>query len=124
VPRVLVIEDEAVVRSVIRRILLEGGHEVIEADTTRSGLEAACSVEADVVLGDLCLGVEDGIGAMAAIRRARPEIPLIAVSGSPLEEIRDQLNAAGLQQSVWCLAKPFCPESLIGVVRQALTPPA
>jgi CheY-like chemotaxis protein len=121
---VLLIEDEPVVRSIMRRILIEGGHDVTEADSTQSGLEAACFAEADVVLGDLCLGVEDGIGALAAIRRARPEIPLIAVSGSPLGDILDQLNAAGLQQSVWCLAKPFSRTSLMGVVRQALSPPA
>jgi CheY-like chemotaxis protein len=121
---VLLIEDEPVVRSIMRRILIEGGHDVTEADSTQSGLEAACFAEAEVVLGDLCLGVEDGIGALAAIRRARPEIPLIAVSGSPLGDILDQLNAAGLRQSVWCLAKPFSRTSLMGVVRQALSPPA
>ena len=117
--RVLVIEDEVVLRSIIRRVLLGASHDVIEVDTERSGFEDACSVPADVVLADICLGERDGIAVMAAIRRAQPGMPLIAVSGRPREEILDRLNAAGLQQSVWWLAKPFRHEELLDVVGKA-----
>jgi CheY-like chemotaxis protein len=120
VARVLVIEDEESVRSIIRRVLLERGHEVTEADTARSGLEAARSAQVDVVLGDVCLGGGDGIKVMADIRRAQPEMPLIAISGRIREEIVDELSAAGLLKSVWCLEKPFTHEDLIEAVRQAL----
>ena len=125
--RVLVIEDEPSVQWIIRRVLTEGGHEVIEADTTRAGLDAACAVPADVVLGDVCLGRRDGISVMAAIRHARPTVPLVAVSGRDREEVLDRLNAAGLRQAVWCLQKPFNHHELLTTIRRALaeahTPP-
>ena len=124
VARVLVVEDEAVVRALIRRALLESGHEVIEADTARSALEVACSAPTDVVVGDVCLGRRDGISVMAAIRRAQPRMPLIAISGRTREEIVEGLSAAGLVDSVWCLPKPFRQEDLIEAVRQASATPA
>jgi two-component system nitrogen regulation response regulator GlnG len=124
VARVLVIEDEAALRSIMRRVLLEGSHEVIEVDTTRAGLEQACSTYADVVLGDLCLGMRDGAKVMAAIRHTQPGIALIAVSGLPRQEILDRMNAAGLRQSVWCLPKPFRHEDLVAIIGQALAPPS
>jgi CheY-like chemotaxis protein len=123
VPRVLVLEDDEVVRSIIRRMLLRGGYEIIEADTTRSGLEKTWSLEADVVLGDMCLGRRDGISVMAAIRHARPGMPLVAVSGRSEDEIWARFSAEGLRESVWCLPKPFTQDDLLGTLERALTPP-
>jgi DNA-binding response OmpR family regulator len=121
VASVLVIEDEASVRAIVRRILLEGGHEVIEAATTDTGLEAARTACVDVVIADLCLEGRDGIGLMAEIRRSRPEVPLIVVSGQDQAEIQARLAAEELRHSVWLLTKPFLNEQLLAAVREAST---
>jgi two-component system chemotaxis response regulator CheY len=120
VARVLVIEDEASVRAIIRRMLLEGGHEVIEAATAHTGFEAAWAGRVDVVIADVCLGEGDGIGVIADIRRVQPEVSLIVVSGRDRNEIQVRLAAAELRHSVWLLTKPFLHEQLLAAVREAL----
>jgi DNA-binding response OmpR family regulator len=119
VASVLVIEDEVSVRTIVRRILIESGHEVIEAATTDAGLAAARTMGVDMVVADICLEGQDGIGLMAEIRRSRPEVPLIVVSGQDQDEIQARLAAEELRRSVWLLAKPFLREQLLAAVREA-----
>jgi len=102
-------------------MLLEGGHDVFEADTAQSGVEMASSIAADVVLGDVTLGRRDGICVMAAIRRILPGMPLIAISGDTVQEIRDRMDAAGLEDSSWCLMKPLRHDELLGAIQEATT---
>jgi DNA-binding response OmpR family regulator len=118
--RVLVIEDEPAVRHLIGRTLLESGHEVIEAGTARAGLEAARSLQVEMVITDVCLAGSDGIEVMREVRRSYPEVPLIAVSGRDRRELEARLEAAQLRRSVWVVMKPFWREELLGAVREAL----
>jgi DNA-binding response OmpR family regulator len=118
--RILVIEDEPAARTLTRRMLVEGGHQVLEAGSARTGREALRGVPVDLVLTDICLGGEDGITTMAEIRCARPGLPLIAVSGGPSVEVDDRLDGAGLRTSVRSLAKPFTHDDLLAAVKAAL----
>lgn len=121
--RILVIEDEAALRSIMRRVLVGAGYEVVEAGAARAACEALRTIAIDLVLADLCLSgqVHEGLSAMAEIRRSHPRIPLIAMSGRHREEILERLDAMGLRDSVGVLTKPFAPEELLAVVRAALT---
>lgn len=122
--RILVIEDEAMLRSIMRRVLVGAGYEVVETAAARAACEALRTIAIDMVLADLCLGGQEheGIRAMAEIRRSHPRIPVIAVSGRHREEILERLDATGLRDSVGVLTKPFAPEELLAVVRAALAP--
>jgi len=118
--RILVIEDEPVIRAMTRRILVEAGHEVVETATARTGIEALRSVRVDLVLADIGLEGEDGVTAMARIRGSHPGLPLIAVSGCHRDDVSSQLEAAGLRTAVSWIAKPFAHNTLLAAVRSAL----
>jgi CheY-like chemotaxis protein len=118
--RILVIEDEPVIRAITRRILVEAGHEVVETATARTGIEALRSVRVDLVLADIGLQGEDGVTAMARIRGSHPGLPLIAVSGCHRDDVSSQLEAAGLRTAVSWIAKPFAHDALLAAVRSAL----
>jgi two-component system KDP operon response regulator KdpE len=116
----LLIEDEPAVRAMMRRTLLLGGHEVLEACSARTAFEALRTEKVDVILADLHLSDEDGIGVMLDIRRMHPAILLIAVSGSSKHDISERLEAAGLRRSVWWMVKPFVFGDLLALVDAAL----
>lgn len=118
--RILVIEDEPAIRAITRRMLVAGGYQVVEAGSAHTGCKALRDVAVDLVLTDVCLGDEDGIMTMAHIRRARPELPLIAVSGGARDEVSERLEDAGLRTAVRSLAKPYTCESLLALVEEAL----
>lgn len=118
--RVMVMEDEAAIRTILCRTLEEARHEVLEAETEWEALELCLSRRVDLAIVDIALGGQDGICAMAAIRRLRPGVPLIVVSGGDREAILDRIQAKGLGSGVWWLGKPFLQGELLRLIGRAL----
>jgi PAS domain S-box-containing protein len=108
---ILVVEDEVVVRALVREILEDQGYRVVEA---AGGREAVAVVEegrsVDLVLTDVVMPELGGIELAAEVGRLRPGVPVIAMSGSAGEE----------QGGVVFLQKPFTHETLTRAVRDAL----
>ncbi|MBV9577624.1 MAG: response regulator [Chloroflexi bacterium] len=113
--RVLLVEDEVLVRSVIADELREGGYEVIEAET---GDEAAQLIERewfDLLLTDVRLpGTLDGIDLAHRARSIRPQLPVLVVSGYA-EQISGRLTT--LRAPMAFLAKPFPMSRILASVR-------
>lgn len=118
--RVLVVEDEPVVRAVLRRILKEAGHDVVEADSEWSALESCLGRRIDLVILDVDLKGKDGIGAMAGIRQLQPDVPIIVVSGGDRGDILDRIESKRLGSRIWWLGQPFVREELLGMAVRAL----
>jgi two-component system cell cycle sensor histidine kinase/response regulator CckA len=120
--RILVVDDEAGVRSVARRCLRRGGYEVIEA---RDGLEALDVFEEheniDLVLLDLTMPRLDGMKTLSRLRARQPDLRVVLSSGFSEHEVTEQLGL--LQQQALFLPKPWTWEELLGVVGRALSEP-
>jgi CheY-like chemotaxis protein len=119
--RILVIEDDAMVRGILCRILRDAGHEVLDAENEPMGLALALEHKLEAVVMDVDLAGRDGIRAMAEIRRLQPEVPCVVVSGSDRGEILCRLEERNLRRRVWWLGKPFVRDELLSTVGQALT---
>jgi DNA-binding response OmpR family regulator len=119
VARVLVVEDEPDVRASLCRVLVNAGHDVLGTSDALSAFNLLRG--AQVVVGDVTLGGDDGIAMLLAIRLAFPRLPLIFISGLDRDEIADRLASSGLGSAVWLLAKPFVREELLSAVQAALT---
>lgn len=106
--RVLVIDDVASIRESLRISLEASGYTVEEAADGEAGLERLAATELDAVVTDLWMPHLDGIELLKRVRRERPELKVIVISGGgpamPLE-----LSATLAQ--VWgadaVLYKPF-----------------
>jgi PAS domain S-box-containing protein len=95
---ILVVEDEAAVRNTLRRQLETAGHRVIVADGGEEALRLVSSGEAiDVVLTDVVLGgAMDGIDLANAARRARPDLPVVFISGyTAVTEAQERIHQTG-----------------------------
>ena len=114
--RVLVIDDEALARELIRRILEKEGYEIAEAVNGEQGVESFKSRPCDLVITDLVMPVKDGINTILEIRQLVPDLPILAVSGGGAIAKERYLNAAGYIDGVTTLAKPFTRQQLVDAV--------
>ena len=81
--RILIIEDEAAIRRVLVKILSEESntYEVIEAEDGLVGTELIKNEDFDLVLCDIKMPKMDGVEVLEAIKKIKPEIPIVMISG-------------------------------------------
>ncbi len=117
--RILVIDDERQIRSLLRRLLEAAGHEVAEADEGRAGLRQLREASAGLVIADIFMEGMEGIETIRAIRREFPELPVIAVSGGGRTGA-DFLPVARALGAARTLHKPFEVDELLAAVAELL----
>lgn len=115
----LLVDDEAQVRELARRALEQSGFKVMTAGNGREAVELfAQHVQAvDAVIMDLLMPVMNGAAATAAIKRIRPDIPIVGASGFATDALIDEAKAAGITTF---LPKPFTVTILVEAVRAAM----
>jgi CheY-like chemotaxis protein len=104
--RVLVIDDEAAIRTAVRETLGDAGYAVAEACDGVEGVEALRSEPADAVVMDIYMPHQDGFETIRALRRVAPNVRIIAISGGCRGDF-DPLKAAELLGADRVLRKPF-----------------
>jgi PAS domain S-box-containing protein len=121
--RVLVVDDHAVNRELVRAILQPMGLVVSEAANGQEAVGIAAAEAFDLILMDLRMPVLDGVGAVAAIRRGtgpNAAVPIVAFSaGSEALDERHR-RAAGFDG---VLGKPMMPADLLNLVVRFLSEP-
>jgi CheY-like chemotaxis protein len=117
--KILVVDDEEVIRNNVRRLLELEGFAVICAAGGHEALEVAGSQLPDVVVCDLVMPDMDGYAVLRGLR-ARPEtaaIPFILLTASAGEGERDIALRAG---AAYYVTKPFDLKELLAAVRRAV----
>ncbi len=79
---VLLVDDDVVIRQLLRRCLERAGHRVAEAANGLEGLEAFDAESPHLVLTDIMMPCMNGLEMMVEMRRRRPGVPFIAMTGS------------------------------------------
>lgn len=119
-PAVLHVEDEPAIRALVRITLTRAGYRVLEAP---DGPDAVAALAADpgrvaAVLLDLNLPSMSGYAVLTELRRIRPGVPVILMSGST----EDGLDPDATEQPTLVLPKPFRGVDLTDAVRAVLPP--
>lgn len=114
--RILVVEDDAGLRDVLRTLLEAEGYRVIEAETAARALIEARSHKPDAVLADLGLPDRDGQIVIRRIREFSP-VPIIVLSARAMEADKVLALDGGADDYV---TKPFSSTELLARVRAAL----
>lgn len=123
--RVLVIDDERIVLDSITKIMTEENFEVDVTLSGREGIEWAISKKYDIVLTDLRMPDIGGMRVLRDIKRAKPAMPVVMITG--FGSVKSAVQAMKLGAAEY-LEKPFAPDDLVKVVQKALhiaatTPP-
>jgi two-component system nitrogen regulation response regulator NtrX len=94
--KVLVIDDEANVRTLTEMLLQHRGHEVLLADSGPKGLELYRREHPDVILLDLKMPEMDGVEVLIQIRRVDLKQPVIIVTGDSRPATEREVRALGV----------------------------
>jgi DNA-binding NarL/FixJ family response regulator len=114
--RLLIVDDHAVVRKGLAMVLrLEPDLEVVgEAENGKAGLAAAKSIDPDIALVDLVMPEMDGQEMALALRKSRPEIKILMLTGTEVDDRVYELVAAGIEGYV---LKNIEPGELVRAIR-------
>ncbi len=111
--RILLVEDDPAIRSLLLELLAEEGYDVYTAEDGQAGVRAARMNQPDLILMDLMLPVMDGMVATQQLKadQSTREIPIIAISaGTNLRIHASDLPADGV------VAKPFDLDTLLAAI--------
>jgi YesN/AraC family two-component response regulator len=118
VPRLLLVDDDELVRTTLTQILKNGGFLVATAASVNEALKLIASQTFDALLSDLHMpGAGDGLTVVSAMRHSNPKAVTIIFSGYP--EMKEAA-AAILMQADEILVKPMSPDVLIQTIKDRL----
>jgi DNA-binding response OmpR family regulator len=120
VARILVIDDDDSVRTMLRLTLAHFGHTVIEARNGREGLDLFRRAGADLVITDIVMPDTEGLEVVMDLRRNHPAVKIIAISGGGRGSAVDYLHMAKRMGAATVLAKPFTNDVLMAAVDELL----
>jgi DNA-binding response OmpR family regulator len=112
--RILLIDDDDSVRTMLHLTLAHFGHTVIEARNGKEGLELFEHANADLLITDIVMPEKEGLEVLMELRKRHPPVKIIAISGG------DYLHMAKLMGAAKVLAKPFSTDVLIAAIDELL----
>ena len=113
--KILVIDDEAIIRTSCERTLIPAGYEVKLAEGGKEGLEMLEKEEFGLVLLDLKMPDMDGVEVLNNIKAKWPDMKVVMVTGYSTVETAVQALRLGAFNY---LEKPFTPDSLLTAVKE------
>lgn len=118
-PKILIIEDEAAIRRVLGKILAEESDTYIveEAEDGQTGFEKIKNDDYDLVLCDIKMPKMDGVEVLEAVKKIKPEVPVVMISGHG--DLETAINTMRLGAFDY-ISKPPDLNRLLNTVRNAL----
>jgi CheY-like chemotaxis protein len=122
--RVLVIDDDREVRTVIQATLEHAGFEVHVVGDGRTGIELVKSENFDLLIVDVFMPGMDGFETIRLVRENKPELPIVVMSGQSFRSgpapPPDYLSMATKLGAVRSLCKPFRAPELLAMIAECL----
>jgi CheY-like chemotaxis protein len=119
--KILVIDDDVIVRKTIIRLLEDGGYKVLSAEDGLRGMAMFRSERPDLVITDIIMPEQEGIQTITEMRKAKPDAKIIVISGSGRIGNIDFLRIAQHLGASDAIAKPFDRDDLLKRVRCCLS---
>jgi DNA-binding response OmpR family regulator len=119
--RILIMEDELLLRTLLQRVLEDAGYAVLTAEDGREGMRVFHETHPDLVLTDILMPNVDGIEVLKALRELPERPKIIAMSGGGRSfPAQMPLRWAAKFSVDHVLAKPFSHDELLMTVKSAL----
>ena len=118
--RILIIDDEPQIRSMLKLMLEREGYEVVEAPDGVEGIEVYRQNPADLIITDLIMPNKDGIGMIIDLKKEFPDVNIIAMSGGGLNKPDGYLKGAKKLGAACTLTKPIDREEMLRAVKDIL----
>jgi DNA-binding response OmpR family regulator len=118
---ILVVDDDVGIRDLLTAMLEREGYEVSAAADGKEAIRLFRRNPAELIITDIIMPEQEGLKTISDLRRAHPEVRIIAISGGGqygLGEYLDVATALGADQT---FAKPFDRLELVKAVRKLLS---
>ena len=117
-PRVVIAEDEVLIRMDLREMLVEEGYDVVgEAGDGREAVQLAADLRPDLVILDVKMPILDGIAAAEQVARQRIA-PVVMLTAFSQRDLVERARDAG---AMAYLVKPFNPSDLVPAIELAMS---
>ena len=114
--KILIVDDSALSRRTLRRILEPAGYELVEADDGMTALEVYFLEKPDLVLLDLVMKGMYGLDVLVKLREMDPKVLVVVASADIQSSTRTMVDEAGAHGFI---NKPFVAEQVIAAVEAA-----
>ena len=116
--KILVVDDAAFMRLMLKDILIKGGHEIVgEAANGVEAIEQYGKLRPDLVTMDITMPIMEGIDAVKQIKQQHPNAKIIMCSAMGQQQMVVMAIQAGARDFI---VKPFQSERVIGAIEKAL----
>src|SRR5690349_3482509 len=119
--RLLLCDDSPVERMALAHLLRREGYDVDEAADGESAIQHLKHRPIDMLLLDLNMPELDGFGVLTYLQKHRPGLPVVLLSGMPLNQIQHKTNRLPKPELPPLLIKPISPDQLLQLVELELS---
>ena len=120
--RVLLIDDEPTILLMLKKMIERAGD--YEVDLAQNGLEGMKLIndrQFDLVVTDIIMPEKEGLEIIAELRRTKPDIKVIAISGGGRLSPEGYLESANMLGADKTFKKPFEQKELVGAINELLS---
>ncbi|MCK6458799.1 MAG: response regulator [Planctomycetes bacterium] len=121
--KILIVDDEKIVRDLLRTVLEHDGHAVDEVADGEAAIAANARGAYDVAIVDLILPRKNGLDTVVELRKQKPLLRFIVMTGALPALLDKNRNMDEMLGPVVKLTKPMRPTDLLRAVREALGAP-
>ena len=114
--RILLCDDSPVERLALAHVLRGAGYKVDEAGDGEATLQCLKHLSVDLLLLDLNMPEVDGFGVLAYLQEHRPGLPVILLSGMPLDQIQHKMHRLPSPELPPLFLKPVDPDQLLQMI--------
>lgn len=118
--KILIIDDEPMIRTFLRTTLERAGYEVKEAADGEEGIHLFYTFSPQLIITDIVMPDKDGIELIMEIRKTDIASKIIAISGGGYVTADKYLSLAKALDIDFCMEKPLDPHKLINLVNELI----
>jgi len=124
--RILLIDDDPLVRETLTAMLTASGHEVVQAENGEAGLAAFAEGGFEAAVVDILMPEKEGLETVQELRQLQPDLAIVTISGGPsirFAEAAGDLDFLRMARSLGAdeaLRKPLTRSALLGALESAL----
>ncbi len=122
--KILIIDDDHHILIMTKKMLERAGFEVELASNGNEGLELFERVPVDLVITDIIMPEKEGLETIRVMKRMRPNLKIIAMSGGGKISADNYLDAAKIFGATRILGKPFSQKQMVSAVHELLDHPS
>src|SRR5688572_15176682 len=116
--KILIIDDDALVRMTMKNVLKKLEYTVFEAEDGNKGLEIYQKEKPDIVITDMLMPEKEGLQTLSEIKALNPKAKIIAMSAGGNLKNMSYLQVAKKMGADGILSKPVTPDELVAIIKR------